>query len=57
MLAHAMSLRTPIALPGDVLAAVMSQVLECAPTGFAVTMSDGSIVLAAHERPSPAPPS
>jgi PAS domain S-box-containing protein len=36
---------TPTGLPGDVFGDVMSQVLEFAPNGFALTMSDGSIVL------------
>ena len=36
---------TPTGLPGDVLGDVMSQVLEFAPNGFALTMSDGCIVL------------
>jgi PAS domain S-box-containing protein len=40
-----MSLTTPTGLPGDVMGEVMSQVLEFAPNGFALTMSDGSIVL------------
>jgi PAS domain S-box-containing protein len=40
-----MSLSTPTGLPGDVMADVMSQVLEFAPNGFALTMEDGSIVL------------
>ena len=32
-------------LPGDVIGDVLSQVLEFAPNGFALTMGDGSIVL------------
>src|ERR1700722_12631367 len=39
------SLTTPPGLPDDVLGDVMSQVLEFAPNGFALTMGDGSIVL------------
>ena len=40
-----MSLTTPTGLPGDLIGEVMSQVLEFAPNGFALTMGNGSIVL------------
>jgi PAS domain S-box-containing protein len=40
-----MSLMTPTGLPREVIDNVTSQVLEFAPNGFALTMTDGSIVL------------
>ena len=40
-----MSLTTPTGLPRDIIDNVMSQVLEFAPNGFALTLVDGTIVL------------
>jgi PAS domain S-box-containing protein len=44
-----LSSMTPSGSPGELIGDVMSQVLEFAPNGFALTMSDGSIVLANAE--------